>query len=56
MKFIGNHLILFSFDSKEDVNRILAAEPWSFDKHIMVVSRYDNAAVVNSSDMTTVPF
>ena len=37
MKFIGDHLILFSFDSKDDVDRILAAAPWSFDKHIMVV-------------------
>ena len=56
MKFIGDHLILFSFDSEEDVNRILAAAPWSFDKHIMVVSRYENTTVVSSKDMTTVPF
>ena len=35
MKFIGDHLILFSFDSKEDVNKILATAPWSFNKCIM---------------------
>ena len=56
MKFIGDHLILFSFDSKEDVDKILAAEPWSFDKHIIVISRYNNSIVVNISDMTTVSF
>ena len=56
MKFIGDHLILFSFDSKEDVDRILAVEPWSFDKHIMVVERYDNVAVVDSSSLNTVAF
>ena len=56
MKFIGNHLILFSFDYKEDVDRILAAEPWSFDKHIMVVSRFDNAATVDGSNFTTEAF
>ncbi|XP_030958511.1 uncharacterized protein LOC115980404 [Quercus lobata] len=56
MKFIGDHLILFSFDSKEDVDRILAAKPWSFDKHIMVILRYNNSAVVNISDMATVSF
>ena len=56
MRFIGDHLILFSFDYKEDVDRILAAEPWSFDKHIMVVSRYDNTATVDGSNLTTVAF
>ena len=56
MKFIGDHLILFSFDSKEDVDRILAVEPWSFDKHITVVERYDNVAVVDSSSLNTVAF
>ena len=56
MKFIGDHLILFSFDYKEDVDRILAAEPWSFDKHIMVVSRFDNAATVDGSNFTTEAF
>ncbi|XP_030970617.1 uncharacterized protein LOC115990998 [Quercus lobata] len=33
---IGDHKILFSFDDKEDVDRILGSELWSFDKH------YDN--------------
>lgn len=56
MKFIRDHLILFSFNSKEEVDRILATKPWSFDKHIMVLSRYDNLTVVNSSDMTSVLF
>ena len=56
MKFIGDHLILFSFDSKEEVDRILVAEPWSFDKCIMVLSRYDHSAPTNALDMTTVSF
>ncbi|KAL0013547.1 hypothetical protein SO802_000616 [Lithocarpus litseifolius] len=56
LKFIGDHLVLFSFDSKEDVDRILAAEPWSFDKHIMVVARYDNTVAVDCSEIATVAF
>ncbi|XP_023916053.1 uncharacterized protein At4g02000-like [Quercus suber] len=56
MKFIGDHLILFSFNSKEDVDRILTAEPWSFDKHIMVLSSYDKADAVNPSDLNTMAF
>ena len=30
---IGDHKILFSFDNKADVDRIMISEPWSFDKH-----------------------
>uniref|UniRef100_A0A7N2RF29 DUF4283 domain-containing protein n=1 Tax=Quercus lobata TaxID=97700 RepID=A0A7N2RF29_QUELO len=31
----GDHILLFVFDDKEDVERILANEPWSFDKHLV---------------------
>ena len=38
---IGYHRILFTFDNKDDVDRILSSEPWSFDKHLVVMHRYD---------------
>ena len=56
MKFIGDHLILFSFDSKEEVDRILAAEPWSFDKSIMVLSRHEHSNPINAVNMSMVSF
>ena len=56
LKFIDDHLILFSFDAKEEVDKILAAEPWCFDKHIMLLSRYDNSTTINPADMTTVTY
>ena len=34
---IGNHRILFTFDNKDDLDRILLSEPWSFDKHLAVM-------------------
>ena len=34
--------MLFSFDTKEEVDRILSSEPWSFDKHSVVMHRYDH--------------
>ena len=29
------------FDNKEDVDRILSREPWSFDKYLVVLERYE---------------
>ena len=37
----GSHTILFVFDNKEDVDRILSGEPWSFDKNLVVLERYE---------------
>ena len=34
----GDYKILFSLDNKEDVDKILESEPWSFDKHLVVMS------------------
>ena len=38
----GDHKILFIFDNKEDVDRILEGELWTFDKHLVVMNRYEN--------------
>ena len=37
----GSHRVLFVFDNKEDVDHILSNEPWSFDKSLVVLERYD---------------
>lgn len=38
---MGNHIVHFIFYNKLEVNTILVNEPWSFDKHLMVLQRYD---------------
>ena len=51
VKLIEDHVVLFSFDNKADVDHILLSAPWSLDKHIMVLARYEKAL-----DLTKVPF
>ena len=38
---MGNHTILFIFDNEEEVEKILEGEPWSFDKHLVMIKQYD---------------
>lgn len=32
----GDHMLLFVFDNAEEVEKILASEPWSFYRHLVV--------------------
>ena len=41
VKNMGNHIVLFTFDNKHEVDTILSNEPWSFDKQLLVLQHYD---------------
>ena len=56
VKHIKDHVILFSFDNKAGVDRIIAVEPWSFDKSLIVLNRYDRDSAVHASDLTKIAF
>lgn len=34
---LGNNLISFQFNAKRDLERVLAMEPWHFNKHVLVL-------------------
>ncbi|XP_075640319.1 uncharacterized protein At4g02000-like [Castanea sativa] len=42
----GDHVMLFVFLDKKEVDRILAVEPWSFDRHIVLLQRYEKKVPV----------
>ena len=33
----SDHVLLFTFENKEEVERIMSNAPWSFDKHLVVL-------------------
>ena len=33
----SDHVLLFTFEKKEEVERIMSNAPWSFDKHIVLL-------------------
>ena len=36
---MGDHCVLFVFSEQSDVDRVLAGEPWSFDKNLVALKR-----------------
>ena len=40
------------FDNKEEVDKVIQSEPWSFDKHLMVLERYDKNNSVEELQFT----
>ena len=34
---ISDHVLLFTFEKKDDVERIMSNAPWSFDKQLVVL-------------------
>ena len=35
----GNNIVLFVFDNLADVDKILKSQPWSFDRHLIVMQQ-----------------
>ena len=52
----GSHKALFIFDNKDDVDRILSSEPWSFDKYLVVLERYEGQTPLEDLKFDKVSF
>ena len=39
----GDHVLLFVFELETDAERVLANEPWTFDKHVVLLQRFDGS-------------
>ena len=53
---VDDHVLLFIFELESDAKRVLAQQPWSFDKHLVLFQRYDNKTPVKNLCFTKVNF
>ena len=56
IKNLGNLIMLFSFDNETEVNTILANAPWSFNKHLMILQKYDGVSKIEDLDFNNTSF
>ena len=53
---MGDHMILFVFPEEADIDRVLEGEPWSFDRHLVVLQRIDRDVAIRSLDFSITRF
>ena len=53
---MGNHCVLFAFKEETDIEKILAGEPWSFDKNLVALKRVLRPALVKGLVFNNVRF
>ena len=53
---MGDHKILFVFPEEADIDRVLEGEPWSFDRHLVVLQRIDRDDAIRSRDFRVTHF
>lgn len=51
----GAHILLFVFDNREEVDKILSSAPWSFDKHLVVLQWYNREVPIKALKFNTIP-
>lgn len=52
----GNSIVLFEFELEVDVVKVLLGEPWSFDRHLVVLEQYDGSTPVQNLKFNTTSF
>ena len=52
----SEHVVLFTFDNKGEMEKIMAAKPWSFDKRLMVLQPFGKETNVSDMEFSKVTF
>lgn len=48
----GDNHLLFVFELESDMIKVLMGEPWSFDRHLVVLKRYDGITPMEEVDFS----
>ena len=52
----GDNITLFLFQKEKDMNRVLWASPWSFDKYLLVLHKFGKGDSISMLSFDRTPF
>lgn len=44
---MGNNVMLFTFGLEVDAEKVLLGEPWSYDRHLVILQRFDESKPIS---------
>ena len=53
---VDDHVLLFIFELESNAERVLAQQPWSFNKHLVLFQRYDYKTPAKNLHFTKAKF
>ena len=53
---MGNHRVLFLFSEESDIDRVVASEPWTFDKYLVVLKRIQSQSEMKGLEFDSAHF
>lgn len=53
---VGDNILLFNFDQEVDAVKVLLGEPWSYDRHLVVVKRFEGKKSIKEVEFNRVKF
>ena len=53
---LGDHRELFVFDNKLEVDRVLQSEPWTLDKHLIVMEGFNTNSSIDELKLDRISF
>ncbi|XP_030970522.1 uncharacterized protein LOC115990895 [Quercus lobata] len=51
-----DNVLLFDFEMEADAEKVMQGQPWAFDRHLVVVQRYDGSIPVQDIEFKTTTF
>lgn len=48
--------LLFAFDLEVDADKVLLGEPWSYDRHLVVLQHFDGSKSISELEFKTCSF
>ena len=52
----GENHLLFTFELEYDLENVLMGEPWSFERHLVILQRYDGIVPMEKVDFSKSSF
>ena len=49
----GNNMVLFDFELEVDIEKVLIGEPWTFNRHLVVLEHYNGSTLVQKLHFRT---